>query len=43
MQLFLFGQQYYKNESIYLKSWHDSHKKQRDGLETQVVFVDIFA
>ena len=37
-----FGQQYYKNESIHLNSWHHSHKKQRDGLETQVVFVDIF-
>ena len=33
----------YKNESIHLNSWHHSHKKQKDGLETQVIFVDIFA
>ena len=39
---FTFGQQYYKNESIHLNSWHHSHKKQKDGLETQVRFVDIF-
>ena len=39
----LWGQQYYKDESIYLNSWHHSHKKQKDSLETQVVFVDIFA
>ena len=32
----------YKNESIHLNSWHHSHKKQKDGLETQVRFVDIF-
>ena len=32
-----------KNESIRLNSCHHSHKKQKDGLETQVVFVDIFA
>ena len=50
MQLFkifpsfwIFGQQYYKNESIHLDSWHHSYKKQIDSLETQVVFVDIFA
>ena len=36
-----FGQQYYKNESIHLNSWRHSHKKQKYGLETQVVFVDI--
>ena len=35
-----FGQQYYRNESIHLNSWHHSHKKQKNGLETQVV--DIF-
>ena len=38
-----FGHQYYKNESIHQNSWHHSHKKQIDSLETQVVFVDIFA
>ena len=38
-----FGQQYYKNESIHLNSWHHNHKKQKDSLETQVVSVDIFA
>ena len=27
---------------IHLNSWHPSHKKQKDGLETQVVFFDIF-
>ena len=50
MQLFkifpsfwIFGQQYYKNESIHLDSLHHSYKKQIDSLETQVVFVDIFA
>ena len=32
-----------KNESIHLNSWHHSHKKQKDSLETQVVFVGIFA
>ena len=37
-----FGQQYCKNESIYLNFWHHNHKKQKDGLATQVVFVDIF-
>ena len=26
---------------IHLNSWQDSHKKQKDGLETQVLFVDI--
>ena len=36
-----FGLQYCKNESIHLNSWNHSHKKQKDGLETQVVFVDI--
>ena len=41
--LWTFGQQYYKNESIHLNSWHHSHKKQKDSPETQVVFVDIFA
>ena len=39
----LLGQQYYKNESIHLNSWHHSHKKQKDSPETQVVFVGIFA
>ena len=39
----LLGQQYYKNKSIHLNSWHHSHKKQKDSPETQVVFVDIFA
>ena len=34
---------YYKNESIYLNSWHHSHKKQKDSPETQVTFVDILA
>ena len=29
------------NESIHLNSWHHSHKKQKDSLETQVLFVDI--
>ena len=55
MQLFIFFQnisfilnfwlakQYYNNEGIHLNSWHHSHKKQKDSLETQVVFVDIFA
>ena len=38
----LLGQQYYKNESIHLNSWHHSHKKQKDSPETQFVFVDIF-
>ena len=38
-----FGQPYYKNESIHLNSWRHSRKKQIDSLETQVVFVDIFA
>ena len=38
-----FGQQYYKNESIHLNSWHHSHEKQKGSLETKVVFVDIFA
>ena len=38
-----FGQQYYKNESIHLNSWHLSHKKQIDSLETQVIFADILA
>ena len=28
-----------KNESIHLNSWHDSHKKQKDSLETQVVLL----
>ena len=37
-----FSQQYYKNESTHLNSWHHSHKKQEDDLETQIVFVDIF-
>ena len=32
-----------KNKSIHLTSWHHSHKKQKNSLETQVVFVDIFA
>ena len=36
-------QQYYKNESIHLNSCHHSHKKQIDSLETQVLFVGIFA
>ena len=36
------GQQYYKNESI-VNSWHQSHKKQKDSPEIQVVFFDIFA
>ena len=36
------GQQYYKNESIHLDSWHHSHKKQGDKLKIQVVFVDTF-
>ena len=27
---------------IHLNSWHLSHKKQKDGLETQVIFIDIF-
>ena len=27
----ILGQQYYKNESIHLNSWHHSHKKQKDG------------
>ena len=27
-----------KNESIHLNSWHHSHKKQKDSLETQVYF-----
>ena len=34
----LLGQQYYKYESIHLNSWHHNHKKQKDSLETQVVF-----
>ena len=52
MQLFIFflifpafwtfSQQYYKNESIHLNSWHHSHKKQIDCLETVVILVDIF-
>ena len=37
----LLGQQYYKNKSIHLNSWHHSHKKQKVSLETQVVVVDI--
>ena len=37
-----FGHQYYENESIHLNSWHHSHKKQRDGLGTHIVLVDIF-
>ena len=28
-----------KNESIHLNSWHYSHKKQKDSLETQVVLL----
>ena len=32
-----------KMKSIHLNSSHHSHKKQIDGLETQVLFVDIFA
>ena len=36
-----FFQQYYKNESIHLNSWHHGHKKQKDGQEEQVVFADI--
>ena len=43
LSFWIFGQQYYKNESIHQNSWHHSHKKQKDSLETQVVFVDIFA
>ena len=27
------------NESIHLNSWYHSHKKQKDSLETQVLFV----
>ena len=38
----MFGQQCYKNESINLISWHHSHEKQKDDLETQVVFILIF-
>ena len=32
----LLGQQYYKNESIYLNSWHYSQKKQKGSPETQL-------
>ena len=28
---------------IHLNSWQDNHKKQKDSLETQVLFVDILA
>ena len=28
-----------KNESIHLNSWHHSHKKQKNSLETQVVLL----
>ena len=28
-----------KNESIHLNSWHHSHKKQKDSLETQIVLL----
>ena len=35
----LLGQQYYKNKSIHLNSWHHSHKKQKNSLETQVVLL----
>ena len=31
------------NESIHINSWHHSHKKQKDSLETQALFVDILA
>ena len=31
------------NESIHLNSWDHNHKKQKDCLETQVLFVDILA
>ena len=31
-----------KNECIHLNSLHPSHKKQKDGLERQVIFVDFF-
>ena len=43
LNFWTFDQQYYKNESIHLNFWHHSHNKQKDGLETQVIFVDIFA
>ena len=39
----LLDQQYYKNESVDLNSWHHIHKKQKDSPKTQVVFVDILA
>ena len=28
-----------KNESIHQNSWHHSHKKQKDGLETRVALL----
>ena len=31
------------NQSIHLNSWHHSHKKEKDSLETQVLSVDILA
>ena len=37
------SEQYYKSESIHLNSWYHSHEKQKVSLETQVVFLDIFA